>query len=107
VSIFRVLGIVNAIGPCTVAETGTVFAWVEFIESGGSVRRIDKLASRAELARLIEPDAIGAWYLQEIGGSHRMLAVERGDGPRAIDHDAVQACFANELAELRADRNCG
>ena len=101
-SIFRVLGIVNAIGPCTIAEAGTAFAWVEFIESGGSVRRIDNLATRTEIARLIEPDAIGAWYVQEIGGSHRMLAVERGDGPRAIDRDAVDACLAGELAELRA-----
>jgi len=101
VSIFRVLGIVSAIGPCTVAEAGTAFAWIEFIERGGSVRRIDNVATCSEIARLVEPDAIGTWYVQEIGGSHRMLAVERGDGPRAIDQDAVRAGFANELAEFR------
>jgi hypothetical protein len=105
VSIFRVLGIVNAIGPCTVAEAVTAFAWIEFIERGGSVRRIDNLATAAEIARLIEPDAIGAWYVQEIGGSHRMLAVERADGPRAVDRAAMDACLADELAGLRAGRN--
>jgi hypothetical protein len=102
VSSFRVLGIINAIGPCTVAEAGTAFAWVEFIESGGSLRRIANLATTADLARLIEPDAIGAWYLHEIGGAHRLLAVERGDGPRAVDRVAVRDCLPEGLPELWA-----
>jgi hypothetical protein len=105
VSIFRVLGIVNAIGPCTVAQAGATFAWVEFIESGGDVRRIANLATAAEVARLIEPDAIGAWYLHESGGTHRLLAVERGDGPRAVDHAAVRASLPEGFAELWAAGN--
>ena len=76
----------------------------EFIERGGKVRRLEKLAAGPEIARLIEPAAIGTWYVHEVYGSHRMLGVERADGPRALDYDAIHACIPYWLAELRASR---
>jgi len=33
-----------------------------------------------------------------------MLGVERADGPRALDYDAIHACSPSWLAELRASR---
>jgi len=104
VGIFSVLGVIDAIGPCAAGPGGTVYAWIEFIERGGKVRRVGNVITGAEIARLVEPDAIGVWYLHEIGGSHRMLGAERADGPRAIDYDAVYACIPHWLAELRASR---
>jgi hypothetical protein len=104
VAIFSVLGVVNAIGPCAAGAAETAYAWIEFIECRGKIRRIEKLVAGAEIARLIEPDAIGAWYLHGVGGSHRILGVERADGPRALDYDAIYACVPHWLAELRASR---
>ena len=103
-AIFSVLGVIGAIGPCRADPAETVYAWIEFIERGGKVRRLEKLAAGPEIARLIEPAAIGAWYVHEVYGSHRMLGVERADGPRALDYDAIHACIPYWLAELRASR---
>ena len=100
--IFSVLGVINTIGPCTTDEIETSFAWVEFIERGGKIRRLENLVGGAEISRLIEPDAFGAWYMHETGGSHRILAVERGDGQCAIDYEAIYDCIPYWLAELRA-----
>jgi hypothetical protein len=33
-----------------------------------------------------------------------MLGVERADGPRALDYDAIHACIPYWLAELPASR---
>jgi hypothetical protein len=104
VAIFSVLGVINAIGPCAAGPAETVYAWIEFIESGGKVRRVGNVIAGAEIARLVEPDAIGAWYLHGVGGSHRILGAERADGPRALDYDAIHACIPHWLAELRASR---
>ena len=104
-AIFSILGVINAIGPCAAGSAETAYAWIEFIEGGGKVRRIGRLVARADIARLIEPDAIGAWYLHGIRGSHRVLGAERADGPRALDYDAIYACIPYWLAELRARRN--
>ena len=103
-AIFSVLGVINAIGPCAAGPAETVYAWIEFIEGGGKVRRVGNVVAGAEVARLVEPDAIGAWYLHGGGGSHRMLGAERADGPRALDYDAIYACIPHWLAELRASR---
>jgi hypothetical protein len=37
-------------------------------------------------------------------GSHRILGVERADGPRALDYDAIHACILHWLAELPVSR---
>ena len=95
---------INAIGPCAAGPAETAYAWIEFIERRGKIRRIEKLVAGAEIARLIEPDAVGAWYLHGVGGSHRILGAERADGPRALDYDAIHACISHWLAELRASR---
>ncbi len=104
VAIFSVLGAISAIGPCRADPAETAYGWIEFIERGGKVRRLKKLAAGPEIARLIEPAAIGTWYVHEVYGSHRMLGVERADGPRALDYDAIHACIPYWLAELRASR---
>jgi len=44
-AIFSVLGAISAIGPCKADPAETAYAWIEFIERGGKVRRLEKLAA--------------------------------------------------------------
>src|SRR5260370_29852369 len=69
VGIFSVLGVIDAIGPCAAGPGGTVYAWIEFIERGGKVRRVGNVIAGAAIAPLVGPPAIRGLLPPQIRGT--------------------------------------
>jgi hypothetical protein len=89
-----VVGTIVAVGPATAGDGEMTYQHLAIREKGGKVRHLTLVRAVRDLAALIEPHAIGLFLFVERGlGERRLCYVDRGDGPRAVDFEAVRAYF--------------
>jgi hypothetical protein len=91
--IFSVIGIVTAIGPNNPDKGGVLYRYIEISEKGGRTRRLTIVRAIEALASLIEQHAIGMFLFWERQGERCLWCVDRADGPRQVDFDALRAYF--------------
>ena len=89
--VFPVVGTITAVGPSMLDKGGVLYRYIEFYEKGGRVRRLTIVRAVEELAALIEQHAIGMFLFWERQGERRLWCVDRADGPKQIDFEAIRA----------------
>jgi hypothetical protein len=90
--VFPVVGTITAVGPSMLDKGGVLYRYIEFREKGGHARRLTVVRAVEELAALIEQHAIGMFLFWERRGERRLWCVDRADGPKQVDFDAMRAC---------------
>jgi hypothetical protein len=90
-SIIPVIGTITAVGPNTLDKGGVLYRYIEISEKGGKVRRLTIVRAIEGLAALIEKDVIGLFLFWERQGERRLWCVDRADGPRQVDFEAIRA----------------
>jgi hypothetical protein len=91
--IFAVIGIITAIGPNNPDKGGILYSYIDISEKGGRTRRLTVVRAVEGLASLIEQHAIGMFLFWERQGERLLWCVDRADGPRQVDFEAMRACF--------------
>jgi hypothetical protein len=89
--VFPVVGTITAIGPSTLDKGGVLYRYIEISETGGTVRRLTIVRAVEALAALIEQHAVGMFLFWERQGERRLWCVDRADGPRQVDFEAMRA----------------
>jgi hypothetical protein len=89
--IFPIVGTITAIGPSMLDKGGVLYRYIEISEKGGKVRRLTIVRAIEDLAALIEKDVIGMFLFWERQGERRLWCVDRADGPRQVDFEAIRA----------------
>lgn len=91
--IFAVIGIITAVGPNNSDKGGVLYRYIEISEKGGRTGRLTVVRAIEALASLIEQHAIGMFLFWERQGERWLWCVDRADGPRQVDYEAMRACF--------------
>jgi len=91
--IFAVIGIITAIGPNNLDKGRVLYRYIEISEKGGRTRRLTIVRAAEALASLIERHAIGMFLFWERQGERWLWCVDRADGPRQVDFEAMRAYF--------------
>jgi hypothetical protein len=91
--IFSVIGTITAIGANNPDNGGVVYHSIEISEQRGRTRRLTAVRAVEELASLVEQHAIGMFVFWERQGERRLWCVDRADGPRQVDFEAMRAYF--------------
>jgi hypothetical protein len=68
-----------------------LYRHIEISEQGGTVRRLTIVGAVEELALLVEKHAIGLFLLWEREAERRLWCVDRADGPKQVDFEAIRA----------------
>ena len=89
--VFPVVGAVTAIGPSMLDKGGVLYRYIEISEKGGRVRRLTIVRAVEALASLIEQHAVGMFLFWEREGERRLWCVDRADGPKQVDFEAMRA----------------
>jgi hypothetical protein len=89
--VFPVVGTITAVGHSVLDKGGVLYRYIEICEKGGKVRRLTIVRAVEELASLIEKDAIGMFLFWERQGERRLWCVDRADGPKQVDFEAMRA----------------
>jgi hypothetical protein len=89
--IIPVIGTITAIGPNDLDKGGVLYRYIDISEQGGGVRRLTIVRAVEELASLVEKDAVGTFLFSERQGERRLWCVDRADGPKQVDFDAMRA----------------
>ncbi|HEV2955532.1 MAG TPA: hypothetical protein VGX95_05400 [Xanthobacteraceae bacterium] len=89
--LFPVVGTISAVGPSVPDKGGILYRYIEIREKGGRVRRLTIVRAVEELASLIEQHAIGMFLFWERQGERRLWCVDRADGPKQVDFEAMRA----------------
>ena len=89
--IFPVIGIITAVGPNSLDKGGVLYRYIDICEKGGRTRRLTIVRAVEALAALIEQHAIGMFLFWERQGECRLWCVDRADGPRQVDFEAMRA----------------
>jgi hypothetical protein len=89
--VFPVIGTITAVGPSMLDKGGVLYRYIEISEKGGKVRRLTIVRAIEDLAALIEKDVIGMFLFWERQGERRLWCVDRADGPRQVDFEAIRA----------------
>ena len=87
-----IIGTIAVVGPATADDGDTTYQYLVIHEKGGRMRHLTIVRAIAEIAEIIERDAIGIFLFWEQGlGERRLCYVYRADGPRQVDFEAVRA----------------
>jgi hypothetical protein len=89
--VFPIVGTITAVGPNRLDKGGVLYRYLEISEPGGRVRRLTIVRAVEELAALIEKHAIGMFLFWERQGERRLWCVDRADGPKQVDFEAMRA----------------
>jgi hypothetical protein len=89
--VFPVVGTITAVGPSMLDKGGVLYRYIEFREKGGRARHLTVVRAVEELAALIEQHAIGMFLFWERQGERRLWCVDRADGPKQVDFEAMRA----------------
>ena len=90
-AIFPVIGTVRAVGPNTADNGGFLYEYIEICEQGSGTRRLTVVRAIEALAGLIEQHVIGLFLFWERQGERWLWCVDRADGPRQVDFEAIRA----------------
>jgi hypothetical protein len=90
-SIIAIIGTITAVGPNNLDKGGVLYRYIEISEKGGRVRRLTIVRAVEALAALIEQHAIGMFLFWEREGERWLWCVDRADGPRQVDFEAIRA----------------
>jgi hypothetical protein len=90
-SIIAIIGTITAVGPNNLDKGGVLYRYIEISEKGGRVRRLTIVRAVETLAALIEQHAIGMFLFWERQGERWLWCVDRADGPRQVDFEAIRA----------------
>jgi hypothetical protein len=91
-----VVGTIAAIGPAVPERRGTTYKYLEIYEKGGHLRRLTFVHASAEIAALLEEYAIGIFLFWVLPGERRLWCVDRADGPKHVDFDAMRSYIMKE-----------
>src|SRR5580700_8065834 len=86
-----VVGTITAVGPSRLDRGGVLYRYIEISEKGGRVRRLTIVRAVEALASLIEQHAVGMFLFWERDGERRLWCVDRADGPKQVDFEAIRA----------------
>jgi hypothetical protein len=89
--VFPIVGTITAVGPNRLDKDSVLYRYIEISEQGGSARRLTIVRAAEELAALIELHAIGMFLFWERQGERRLWCVDRADGPKQVDFEAMRA----------------
>jgi hypothetical protein len=89
--VFPIVGTITAIGPSMLDKGGVLYRYIEIREKGGAVRRMTIVRAVEALASLVEQHAIGMFLFWERQGERWLWCVDRADGPKQIDFEAMRA----------------
>jgi hypothetical protein len=89
--VFPVVGAITAVGPSRLDKGGVLYRYIEISEKGGRVRRLTIVRAVEALASLIEQHAVGMFLFWEREGERRLWCVDRADGPKQVDFEAMRA----------------
>lgn len=89
--LFAVVGTITAVGPSMLDKGGVLYRHIEICEKGGRVRRLTIVRAIEALASLIEEHAVGMFLFWERQGERLLWCVDRGDGPKQVDFEAMRA----------------
>jgi hypothetical protein len=89
--VFPIIGTITAVGPSRLEKGGVLYRYLEISEKGGKVRRLTIVRAVEDLASLIEKNAIGMFLFWERQGERRLWCVDRADGPKQVDFEAMRA----------------
>jgi|ERR1043166_2433801 hypothetical protein len=89
--VFPIVGTVTAIGPSMLDKGGVLYRYIEICEEGGRVRRLTIVRAIEALASLVERHAIGMFLFWERQGECWLWCVDRADGPKQVDFEAMRA----------------
>jgi hypothetical protein len=89
--VFPVIGTITAVGPRRLDKGGVLYRYIEICEQGGRLRRLTIVRAIEELALLVEQHAIDMFLFWERQDERRLWCVDRADGPRRVDFEAVRA----------------
>jgi hypothetical protein len=89
--VFSVIGTITAVGPSMLDKGGVLYRYIEISEKGGRVRRLTIVRAVEELAALLERHSIGMFLFWERQGERRLWCVDRADGPKQVDFEAIRA----------------
>ena len=89
--IFPVVGTITAVGPNNLDQGGVVYRYIDICERGGRTRRLTIVRAVGALASLIEQHAVGMFLFWERQSERWLWCVDRADGPRQVDFEAIRA----------------
>jgi hypothetical protein len=89
--IIPVIGTITAIGPNKLDKGGVLYRYIEISEKGGKVRRLTIVRAVEALALLVEQQAMGMFLFWERQGERWLWCVDRADGPKQVDFEAMRA----------------
>jgi hypothetical protein len=99
--VFPVVGTITAVGASMLDKGGVLYRYIEISEKGGRVRRLTIVRAVEALAALIEQHAVGMFLFWERQGERRLWCVDRADGPKQVDFEAIRA-FVQQRGHLDA-----
>jgi hypothetical protein len=85
------IGTVVVVGPVELADNDTTYRYLVIREQGGRLRDFTMVHAVPELSELVELNAIGMFVFWDATDGCRLWCVERGDGPKAVDFEALRA----------------
>jgi hypothetical protein len=89
--VFPIIGTITAVGPSRLDKGGVLYGYIDISEKGGKVRRLTIVRAVEDLASLIEKNVIGMFLFWERQGERRLWCVDRADGPKQVDFEAMRA----------------
>jgi hypothetical protein len=89
--VFPVIGTITAVGAKNPDEGGVQYRYLEICEEGDRRRRLTIVHAIEALAALIEQHAVGIFLFWQQPGDLRLWCVDRADGPRRVDFEALRA----------------
>ena len=89
--IIPIIGTITAIGPNNLDKGGVLYRYIEICEKGGRIRRLTIVRAVEALSALIEQLAVGMFLFWERQGERFLWCVDRADGPRQVDFEAIRA----------------
>lgn len=89
--LFSIVGTLVIVGPSESDGGDTTYQHLVFREKGGRVRHLTIVRASADIAALIEQYVIGIFLFRELPGERRLWCVDRADGPRCMDFEAMRA----------------
>ena len=89
--IIPVIGTITAIGPNNLDKGGVLYRYIEICEKGGLTRRLRIVRAVEALASLIEQNAVGMFLFWERQGERWLWCVDRADGLKQVDFEAMRA----------------
>ena len=89
--VFAIVGTITAVGPSMLHDGGVLFRHIDICEKGGEARRLTSVRAVEAIASLIEQHAIGMFLFWERQGERWLWCVDRADGPKQVDFEAMRA----------------